>query len=135
MAFTFQFSQQFLDKAKEKQNQIPTKQTPKKSEESPVKSITDPRYIRDTFLKNYLQSFLAWMYKQNPEFAYYLREDEIVTWFMHNIKHPEWFNEEEKKDIFKLVADCTDYIRQNMNNADTFTLRMAITCRIKEVQG
>lgn len=137
MAFTFQFSQQFLDNAKKKQNtgNVNTQSQVATPKEAPVKSITDPRYIRSMFLKTYLQSFLAWMYKQNPEFAYYLREDEIVTWFMHNMKHPEWFEEESKKDVFKLVADCTDYVRQNMNSADTFTIRTVIECRIKEVQN
>lgn len=97
-------------------------------------SVKRPRtYNREIFLKEYLQSLMKWTYNQNPEFAMYLNEDELTTWYIKNMKHPEWFIQEESKDFLNLIADMTDYIRQYKDNAQTFIQTDEIQCTLKEV--
>lgn len=76
---------------------------------------------------------MKWTYNQNPEFAMYLNEDELTTWYIKNMKHPEWFIQEESKDFLNLVADMTDYIRQYKDSAQTFIQTDEIQCTLKEV--
>ena len=97
-------------------------------------SVKRPRtYNREIFLKEYLQSLLKWTYNQNPEFAMYLKEDELTTWYIKNMKHPEWFTQEESGDFLSLVADMTDYIRQYKDSAQTFIQTDEVQCTLKEV--
>lgn len=93
------------------------------------------KYSYSTYLKAYLQSLMKWTFEQNPEFAEYLQEDELATWYIHNMKHPKWFIYEFKKNPFKLVSDMTDYIRYYKDSASTYKILINVSCKIPEVNS
>lgn len=103
--------------------------------ESKEISIKSPKYDRTSFLLNYIQSLLKWTYTENPEFSKYLEEAELVTWYVHNMRHPLWFNQEMESDGFHLVADMTDYVRQHKDDAELYDIVDTINCTVKEING
>ena len=98
-------------------------------------SIKSPKYDRSSSLLNYLQSLLKWTYKENPEFSRYLEEDELVTWYVHNMQHPQWFKEELETDGFHLIADMTDYVRQHKDDAELYDIVDKVHCNVAEVNN
>lgn len=117
-----------------KQDKVEQVVVPVRSENKEI-SIKSPKYDRTSFLLNYIQSLLKWTYTENPEFSKYLEEDELVTWYVHNMRHPLWFNQELKSDGFHLVADITDYVRQHKDDAELYDIVDTIHCTVKEVTG
>lgn len=80
----------------------------------------------DVMIKNYLQSYLSWMTKQNPVFSSTLTPDEISNYFFHSIVHPYWFVKLMEKQTFKLLILIDNYFRKYMGSADLFSCTMAI---------
>lgn len=115
-----------------KQNKVEQVVVPIRSENKEI-SIKSPKYDRTSFLLNYIQSLLKWTYTENPEFSKYLEEDELVTWYVHNMRHPLWFNQELETDGFRLIADITDYVRQHKDDAELYDIVDNIKCTVKEV--
>ena len=63
-------------------------------------------------LKQYVYSFLYWIYMQNPEYSEYLTPEDLTNYFLHKIDHPFWFVTmcEELIDGFDLIVDINDSI-------------------------
>ena len=63
-------------------------------------------------LKQYLYSFLVWMYTQNSEYKNYVTAEEVTNYFIHNIKHPLWLKlvEENLIDSFTFIVSVNDWI-------------------------
>lgn len=96
----------------------------------PAVPATGKAIKTDVLIKNYLQSYLSWMVKQNPVFSSTLTPDEISNYFFHSLIHPLWFMKLMEKQTFKLLILIDNYFRKYMNSADLFCCTMVIIPKI-----
>lgn len=77
----------------------------------------DPRKVRRQCLREYIQSYVGWLYAQNPDFAETLTHEEIVNYFLENVRHPIWFRLFLKVDPFNVIVRVDSEIRKYTNYA------------------
>lgn len=85
-----------------------------KNKSNGIKNI-DPqeaRKIRRTCLKEYIQSYVNWLYAQNEDFSNTLTHEEIVNYFLNELRHPLWFRLFLKADSFNLIVRVDLEIRK-----------------------
>ncbi len=75
------------------------------------KLVKSENYLTiSTSLKIYLQSFLAWIKYQNPDFEKYIRPEEAANYFINGLEHPLWFSLYLKRHPFETIAEVTQYL-------------------------
>lgn len=77
-------------------------------------------------LTAFLQSYLHWMWLQNPRLDEYLTTDEIVNYLFHQMELPVWFQLLQRNQPWDLMTTVHRLIASNKHRADTFTLQMAV---------
>lgn len=65
----------------------------------------------ELILKKYMQSYLKWLYFQNPSCHKNLTQEEIVNYFFNKIEHPVWF----KEPTFASMVEITEYFKQHLS--------------------
>jgi len=81
-------------------------------------------------LREYLQSFLKWLYNQNDEFATTLNDEEITNYLLNELNHPVWFKYLLKNEPFHLIVEANQYISEYKTHADC--LRSSIKIKPKK---
>lgn len=71
-------------------------------------------------LKEYMQSFLKWIYVQNNDFCNTLNNEEISNYFMKQLNHPTWMKLLIEKNKFKMMVAIDNYINKYKSNAYMF---------------
>ena len=77
----------------------------------------DPRKVRRQCLREYIQSFVVWLYTQNSDFAESLTHEEIINYFLEDLRHPLWFRLFLKVDPFNVIVRVDSEIRKYINHA------------------
>ena len=77
----------------------------------------DPRKVRRQCLREYIQSFMIWLYTQNPDFSNLLSQEEIVNYFLEDLRHPLWFRLFLKVDPFNVIVRVDSEIRKYIHHA------------------
>lgn len=78
------------------------------------------------FFKRYLQSYLKWMYEQNPNFAKYLSTDEVVNFLLQNFVHPIWLQVMIRRKPDRILIEIADYIKKYSCNAEQMEIEMEL---------
>lgn len=78
------------------------------------------------FFKRYLQSYLKWMYEQNPNFAKYLSTDEVVNFLLQNFVHPIWLQVMIQRKPDRILIEIADYIKKYSCNAEQMEIEMEL---------
>lgn len=76
--------------------------------------------------KEYLQSYLAWMYKQNTSFYITLTQDEIVNYFLHEIHLPKEIQDFIHINPLKTLSNTYEYIARYKDKTSIFTVSQEI---------
>lgn len=87
-----------------------------------------------TFLKRYLQSYLSWLYLQNPEFSKTLTAEECTNFFLNEVVHPIWFQVYLKHRPLKLMSHINQYFVHNKDSAHLFNQFLAIQTK-DDIEG
>lgn len=80
-------------------------------------------------LKLYIQSFLHWLFVQNPNMLEW-KNDEIANYMLQNFNHPNWFYFMYKKDAFNTLIEVEEIISACKNNADAYEPAFVISPKI-----
>ena len=78
------------------------------------------------FFKRYLQSYLKWMYEQNPSFAKYLSVDETTNFLLQNFVHPIWLQVMIQRKPDRILIEIADYIKKYSCNAEQMEIEMEL---------
>lgn len=78
------------------------------------------------FFKRYLQSYLKWMYEQNPNFAKYLSTDEVTNFLLQNFVHPIWLQVMIQRRPDRILIEIADYIKKYSCNAEQMEIEMEL---------
>lgn len=78
------------------------------------------------FFKRYLQSYLKWMYEQNPNFAKYLSTDEVTNFLLQNFVHPIWLQVMIQRKPDRILIEIADYIKKYNCNAEQMEIEMEL---------
>lgn len=78
------------------------------------------------FFKRYLQSYLKWMYEQNPNFAKYLSTDEVANFLLQNFVHPIWLQVMIRRKPDRILIEIADYIKKYSCNAEQMEIEMEL---------
>lgn len=78
------------------------------------------------FFKRYLQSYLKWMYEQNPNFAKYLSIDEVTNFLLQNFVHPIWLQVVMQRKPDRILIEIADYIKKYSCNAEQMEIEMEL---------
>lgn len=70
-----------------------------------------------TYTKKYFQSYLAWLYEQNTEFAVYLHAEELTNFFVQEIQHPLWFQLFLQYEPLAMLAEINQYMERYKQEA------------------
>lgn len=76
--------------------------------------------------KEYIQSYLAWIYKQNKFFYLTLTEDEIVNYFLHEIQLPKEVLDFIHISPLKTLSTTYEYISRYKDKTSIFTISQEI---------
>lgn len=72
-------------------------------------------------IKQFLQSYLRWLYDENPNFTTNLTNDEITNYFLNKIHLPVWLNEKlTSNQSFSTIAKIAEYLARYKNDAFLF---------------
>ena len=74
----------------------------------------------------YYQSYLKWMYKQNPKFAENLTLEENVNYFLQELNHPFWFRVRLKESSMDVQTQVTEYFKEYSKDANQFDYRIPV---------
>lgn len=82
-----------------------------------------------TCYKIYVQSYLRWLYEQNPDFSVYLTTEEITNYLLQEIVHPIWFEVMLHREGLRMMADITFYLNKYKSHAHQMSYRIPIVTR------
>lgn len=109
---------------------IQTKESPSQQNQNNVgirahkKNYTSADF--KVFFKRYLQSYLKWMYEQNPNFAKYLSTDEVTNFLLQNFVHPIWLQVMMQRKPDRILIEIADYIKKYSCNAEQMEIEMEL---------
>ena len=78
-------------------------------------------------LKEYLHSYLAWLYNQNHSFHETLTTEELSNYFISKIKHDEWFLAYLRKNPVGHISYIFEFIDAYKKDANLFHYSTKIT--------
>lgn len=82
--------------------------------------------IGDTY-KEYLQSYLAWLHLQNPNFYNYLSNEEITNYFIHEIQLPNTvINYIQSSNPLDILSKTYEYLSRYKDKTSIFTISQKI---------
>lgn len=92
--------------------------------QQPTKSFNENDF--DIYFKKYIQSYLRWMYEQNPYFFEYLTTVEIVNFFMSEFYHPVWLQLKLNTESLNTMTELTDYIKKYAKNSEQMDMEIPL---------
>lgn len=67
-----------------------------------------------------LSSFLAWVYRHNPDFSTALTREELTTTWLTALKHPAWIEARIQQRDLPFLAEVNEYLEAYYAHAHLF---------------
>lgn len=100
------------------------KQQKQKSEQSPSKTQQNSPIGNE--LAGYVQSYLAWLKVQNPNFAENLTTEELANYFYGKVKLPEEIMIYMESNPLQTLSKVYEYIDRYKDKTDMFAINKKI---------